>query len=369
MDISLFDNLFTGTPYKAVGAVPFPANPKHVWLINNGCGRIDYSDRKRIESILGEKGYELKCYNWVMPRLSADSIAYNFPGISIDVADLSEGTFDKAVARAFGLKMEPGVRYLVRYDQDNDNFYLARFELSEHQDDAVKNRPALNDIIDDSRDDTVLFSMTKNERDVYRREAYRKVRGLFDLDEEDAVENEIMPVGHPARSKKEQQRLAEEVEAKIAQLVMGDFPISVIEAWIQKAVKLSRLKITSDWRIFLTDYGKEVKMRQLPKALFLFFLKHPEGCKVADLQDHKDEIYAIYKKLTIHENIFSVKKRIKDLVNPFGNSYSEKSAAVKLAFKSEIADNIAQNYYIHGPQGGLKGISLDRSLVDWEVEL
>ena len=354
MDISLIDNLFTGTPYKAVGALPFPVNPRHVWLINNWCGQIDYSDRIEIESKLIEKGYELKCYDLVMPSLSAESIEYNFPGLDIDVDDLCEEAFDQAVAEALGLKMEFGFRYLVRYDQEADNFYVVEFELPGCPDESRIMRKAVKDIFDLGRDGDIRFSMRKSSR----------ASGV------EVIEGEaIPPLGRPTRSEKELQKLAEEVEAKIALLIMDDFPTSVIETWIQKAVKLSRLKITSDWRILLTDYGKEVKMRQLPKALFFFFLKHPEGCKVADLQDHKDEIYAIYKKLTIHENIFSIKKRIKDLVDPFGNSYSEKSAAVKLAFKSEIADNIAQNYYIHGPQGGVKSISLDRSLVEWEVEV
>ena len=34
-----------------------------------------------------------------------------------------------------------------------------------------------------------------------------------------------------------------------------------------------------------------------------------------------------------------------------------------------VADRIARNYYIHGPQGDLKTISLDRNLVDWVVEI
>lgn len=364
MDNSFFDNLFTGTPYKAVGAVPFPVNPRHVWLVNNGCGRIEYSDRMEIESKLIEKGYELKCYDWVMPSLSAESIEYNFPGLCIDVDDLCEEAFDQAVAEALGLKMEYGFRYLVRYDQEADTFYVVGIELPECPDEVIRNRKALKDIFDVDRDGDIRFSMRKSSREIKMPDDFECDSGV------EVIEGEaIPPLGRPTRSEKDLQKLAEEVEAKIALLVMDDFPTSVIEAWIQKAVKLSRLKITSDWRILLTDYGKEVKMRQLPKALFFFFLKHPEGCRVADLQDHKDEIYAIYKKLTIHENIFSIKKRIKDLVDPFGNSYSEKSAAVKLAFKSEIADNIAQNYYIHGPQGGVKSISLDRSLVDWEVEL
>lgn len=59
-------------------------------------------------------------------------------------------------------------------------------------------------------------------------------------------------------------------------------------------------------------------MGPLPKAVFLFYLRHPEGVKFSYLQ---------------------------------------------------INDSIAKNYYVTGLQGGKKGIDLDRSLVQWECKL
>ena len=159
--------------------------------------------------------------------------------------------------------------------------------------------------------------------------------------------------------------LAAEVEEKITELIDAGFPVETIETWLQKAVKLSRLKVTADYRILLTDYGKEIKMRQLPKALFLWFLEHPEGCSLKRLQEHRDELLAIYRKLTVSDDQSQVEASIDALVNPVGNSFSEKCAAVKLAFLKEIPERIAKNYYIQGPQGGVKGISLDRDLVEW----
>ncbi|MBR1576015.1 MAG: hypothetical protein IJ654_06150, partial [Bacteroidales bacterium] len=152
-----------------------------------------------------------------------------------------------------------------------------------------------------------------------------------------------------------------EVHRLIEDLIMQDFPVEVIETWLQKAVKLSHLKVTADYRILL-----EIKMRQLPKALFLFFLKHPEGCRLKDISDHREELPAIYRKLTNQDDEAQVEASIDALVNPVGNSFSEKCAAVKLAFLKEIPERVAKNYYIQGPQGGVKGISLDRALVEWE---
>ena len=162
---------------------------------------------------------------------------------------------------------------------------------------------------------------------------------------------------------------AREVQRLIEDLVMQDFPVEVIETWLQKAVKLSRVKVTKDYRIFLPDYNKEIKMRQLPKTLFLWFLRHPEGSSLKRLQEHRDELLDIYRKLTISDDQAQVEASIDALVNPVGNSFSEKCATIKLAFLKEIPERVAKNYYIQGPQGGVKGISLDRGLVEWESEI
>ena len=174
-----------------------------------------------------------------------------------------------------------------------------------------------------------------------------------------------MKYGH-VEEDDELESMAAEVEDKIQQLVKGGYPIETIETWLQKAVKLSRVKVTADCRIFLTDYDKEITMRQLPKTLFIFFLKDGKGCRLKDLGDHRNELLDIYRKLTISDDQAQVEASIDALVNPVGNSFSEKCAAVKYAFLKEIPERIARNYYIQGPQGGVKGISLDRKMVDWE---
>ena len=177
---------------------------------------------------------------------------------------------------------------------------------------------------------------------------------------------EINGVPDQIEEEEEMERVAAEVENKIQQLVKGGYPIDTIQSWLHKALKLSRVKVTAGYRIILSDYNKEIKMRQLPKTLFIFFLKHPEGCRLKDLGDHRKELLAIYRRITISDDQAQVEASIDALVNPLGNSFSEKCAAVKQSFLKEIPELIAKNYFIQGPQGGVKGISLDRKMVDWE---
>jgi aromatic ring-cleaving dioxygenase len=135
-------------------------------------------------------------------------------------------------------------------------------------------------------------------------------------------------------------------------------------------VKISRLRITRHFKIFLTDYDNaEVKMGPLPKTIFLFFLRHPEGVMFSHLMDHRKELQMIYERVCTNDDPQKMRDSIKRLTDPLDNSISEKCAAVKKAFILNIADNIACNYYISGAQGEKKGIPLDRSLVEWECEL
>ena len=132
----------------------------------------------------------------------------------------------------------------------------------------------------------------------------------------------------------------------------------------------SHLVITKDYRILLPDYNNlEIKMTQLPKTVFLFFLWFDIRCAIYQLQDHRDEFLAIYRKLSIFDDPQAMEDSIDRLVAANGVSFMEKCAAVKRAFTTKMSDRQAKNYYVHGEQGYSKGIDLDRSLVTWESPL
>ena len=146
-------------------------------------------------------------------------------------------------------------------------------------------------------------------------------------------------------------------------------PAELLQLWIDENVKLSRLRITKQYKVILVDYDREVTMGPLPMTVFLFFLRHPEGVRLSYLQDHVDELRMIYGHVSVNDDPEKMEASIAALVDPFNNSICEKIAAVKKAFMRSVNDSIARNYYITGEQGKKKGILLDRSLVEWECEL
>ena len=163
--------------------------------------------------------------------------------------------------------------------------------------------------------------------------------------------------------------VAEQLRDAIKALMLKGLPAEVIKSWVDENVTLSRLRITRHFKIILADYDKEIKMGPLPKAVFLFYLRHPEGVRFSYLQDYADELMHIYSRLSVNDDPKKMRESINALTDPLSNSASEKCAAIKKAFLLQINDSIAKNYYVTGLQGGKKGISLDRSLVQWECKL
>ena len=144
--------------------------------------------------------------------------------------------------------------------------------------------------------------------------------------------------------------------------------IEELEAVLSYSVKLSRLRITRHRAIILEDYDhQEVKMDTLTKAVFLLFLKHPEGIRYKELCDHRDELEGIYCSISGRTDLSAIRKSISDLTDSItSNSINEKVSKTKKAFRDVIDDRVAKFYYIDGKQGTAKKIALDRSLVIWE---
>lgn len=143
--------------------------------------------------------------------------------------------------------------------------------------------------------------------------------------------------------------------------------IEELEAVIAFRVKLSRLHITEKKAIVLEDFDhKEVKMDTLTKAVFLLYLKHPEGIRYKELSDYQQELEEIYSSITGREDLDSIRKSVADLCDPLNNSINEKVSKVKKAFKDVVNEHTAKFYYIDGKKGTAKRIALDRDLVLWE---
>ena len=161
--------------------------------------------------------------------------------------------------------------------------------------------------------------------------------------------------------------LIKEVRERIEKLREHGLAEKFILKLLAEKPKLSRLVITKDWRIILPDYNNmEIKMEPLVKAVYLLFLKHPEGIVFKCLPDYRKELAELYQKirpLGLNERAI---QSIEDVTNPLLNSINEKCARIKRTFELMLDSGMAKKYYIDGLRGEAKKISLPRDLVVWE---
>lgn len=134
----------------------------------------------------------------------------------------------------------------------------------------------------------------------------------------------------------------------------------------KNVVKMSGLTISKECTILLTDYQKEVHMEPLVKAVYLLFLKHPEGIAFKSLPDYRKELADIYQKIKPFGLTEKAIRSIEDVTNPLLNSINEKCSRVRAAFQSEVDPTLLEQYIIVGKSGVAKKITLPRDLVVWE---
>ena len=182
------------------------------------------------------------------------------------------------------------------------------------------------------------------------------------------------PSDSPADSQFNSQRggeniedLMEEVRERIAKLRQRGIAEYLLEQLIHPDNRLSRLVVTKDFRIVLPDYNDmEIKMEPLVKAVYLLFLRHPEGIMFKYLPDYREELARIYAELRPVGLTDKALQSIEDVTNPLLNSINEKCARIRGAFVGQFDDYMAKSYYIDGLRGEAKKISLPRNLVVWE---
>ena len=133
-------------------------------------------------------------------------------------------------------------------------------------------------------------------------------------------------------------------------------------------VKLSRLFVSRTNRIILTDWDgqPEVKLDDLTKSLYFFYLRHPNGIAFKDLGDFEGEVYNIYLGITGRDDLEGIRKSIAGLVAPYSDVRNSCVSRIKKAFKDIVGDRIARHYYIDGRAGEKRSVGIDRDLVIWE---
>lgn len=160
--------------------------------------------------------------------------------------------------------------------------------------------------------------------------------------------------------------LVEEVKEKVQKLKELGMTDKEIASLLHTEQPLLKLTVSKNYRLFLGENRVEVHMEPLVKAVYLLFLKHPEGIIFKDLPDYRKELTRIYSEVRPWGLTERAIQSIEDVTNPLLNSINEKCARIRGAFVGQFDNHIAKHYYIDGKRGEAKKIALPRDLVIWE---
>lgn len=160
--------------------------------------------------------------------------------------------------------------------------------------------------------------------------------------------------------------LLAEVKEKVQMLKELGMSDGEIVSSFRISQSLKKLVISRNYRIFLGDERKEVHMEPLVKAVYLLFLKHPEGIVFKNLPDYRMELADIYNKVRPWGLNERALQSIEDVTNPLLNSINEKCARIRKVFTTILDRSVAEHYFIKGTRGKAKCIDLPRELVVWE---
>ncbi len=160
--------------------------------------------------------------------------------------------------------------------------------------------------------------------------------------------------------------LVEEIKVKVQKLKEYGMTEEEIANLLQIDQPLLKLIVSRNNRIYLGDNRIEVRMEPLVKAVYLLFLRHPEGIIFKDLPDYRQELTKLYSEVRPWGLSDRALQSIEDVTNPLLNSMNEKCARIRKTMMALLNSKVAEHYCIKGPRGGLKTISLPREYLIWE---
>lgn len=132
-------------------------------------------------------------------------------------------------------------------------------------------------------------------------------------------------------------------------------------------MKPERILITGDLRILVRSRNNmEIHLQPLPKALFLLYLRHPEGLAFKELPSHMDELMRLYGKISPRTDREAIEETVRKMLEPGKNTLSVNCSRLAASLQRYFEDPVLQDYLIKGEQGESRQIALDRSYVEWE---
>ena len=312
----------------------------------DGHNVLDFSNNTLLNSLVQNDkpiGPSLMYYSDVFNDKDYND-AYTFRCIAFDITELSSDCFEALLAIVDDIDIakkrnqpQPNIRYSLSLPSDDD-YYCASDKSDDKK--SVRLLPKLQRKLGST------FTAHDN--------------GDWDTDDFCDTVNADFP-------DEETMQLIKEIETIVERLTQKGISEHIIQSIVAKPKIISRMIITRDNRIILSDYNNmEISMTPLVKAVYFLFLRHPQGINFKDLVDYRDELVSIYEGIKSERVNSKMYQSVCDITDPTKNSINEKVARIREAFVTRFDERLAQNYIVKGERGEAKCIPLNREFVEWQ---
>ena len=146
----------------------------------------------------------------------------------------------------------------------------------------------------------------------------------------------------------------------------GAYLLTQIKA---NVTQVSPIVIDDKFRILLPDYDCEIQCPDLSKVVYILFLRHPEGIRLKEIGDYKDELRMIYFTISPRSDMYAQNESINQLTDPTSGSLNQKISRISAAFRNCLNTESTQPYIISGKRGGIRKIQLAEDMISLPTEL
>ncbi|MDE6460285.1 MAG: hypothetical protein K2K52_05555 [Paramuribaculum sp.] len=134
---------------------------------------------------------------------------------------------------------------------------------------------------------------------------------------------------------------------------------------------LSKIIVTWDYKIILPELNNtELRMSPLAKAVYLLFLCHPEGIRLKNIADYRNQLREIYSLIKPGADFELADSHIDDIAVAGSESLQQKlsmtRSAVKRAF---LSPELAERYMIKGIPGEAYSINIPSAMIELTTSL
>lgn len=142
-----------------------------------------------------------------------------------------------------------------------------------------------------------------------------------------------------------------------------------LEEWNPKALPAalemtSALRLADDDHVYLVGLDKKLDLDPIHRAVYVLFMKHPEGIVYSHLGDYREELHSLYLRFTGTQDLDVVRSRIDLLCDPLDNSKIEKISRINKYIRSLGLGQSEELYTITGPRGQAKKIHLGAHMIE-----